>query len=64
MATIQNTEAYTSSQVALSIMAGWIPAPKPPGLSAQDRWEIVAAALRAAGCENARPMPSMEARHV
>jgi len=53
---IQNNETYTTGQQALSILAGWT-APEQTGLTADDRWDMVAAALRSAGCANPRRMP-------
>ena len=50
-----DTKTHTTGTLALSILAGWT-APQ-TGLTADDRWSMVAAALRAAGCTDPRPAP-------
>ena len=61
MRTIENGTAYTPGAQALSILAGWT-APEPAPLSAADRWQIVAVALRSIGCTDPAPSRSTARR--
>jgi hypothetical protein len=57
MRTLKNEQAYSAGAHALSILAGWT-APEHTGFSADDCWQITAAALRSVGVTNPRRAPS------